>query len=78
MIEQQKAKELIFKFKNNVYLKAFSDTDFMYDRYYGLNDEMAKQCALIAIDEILTNNMYFKDSNNDKYWNNIKLEIENI
>lgn len=37
---------------------------------------ITKQCSLIAVDEILTNNMYFKDANNDKYWNDVKKEIE--
>jgi len=53
MTPKQKAEELVNKFKSNVYKKAFADTDLMYDRYYGLDDEMAKQCALIAVDELI-------------------------
>jgi hypothetical protein len=53
MTPQQKGQELVNDFKSNVYKKAFADTDFMYDRYYGLDDVMAKQCALIAVNEII-------------------------
>jgi hypothetical protein len=62
MIPEIKAAQLVNKYFNFIYL----DLDY----------EQAKQCALIAVDEILTNNMYFKDANNDKYWNDVKKEIE--
>jgi hypothetical protein len=62
MIPEIKAAQLVNKYFNFIYL----DLDY----------EQAKQCALIAVDEILTNNMYFKDANNDIYWNDVKKEIE--
>ena len=72
MTPKEKAIELVAKFKSNVYKKAFANTDFMYDRYYGLDDEMAKQCALIAVNEIL------KEGVRWQYWYEVKKEIENL
>ena len=62
MTPEIKAAQLVNKYFNFIYL----DLDY----------EQAKHCALVAVDEILTNNMYFKDANNDKYWNDVKKEIE--
>jgi hypothetical protein len=84
MTPKEKAIELVNKFKSNVYKKAFADTDFMYDRYYGLDDEMAKQCALIAVDEILEEYKEdYKDIHKDiftiySWWKQVKTEIENL
>ena len=37
----------------------------------------SKQCALIAVDEILNNNkILFEDVLNDQYWQDVKQEIE--
>jgi hypothetical protein len=68
MTPHQKAEELLNKFFNHC----------SYEWWEGQegHKENMKQCALIAVDEILTNNMYFKDANNDKYWNDVKKEIE--
>jgi hypothetical protein len=46
-------------------------------------NQYAKQCALIAVDEILnaiTFNMYDEDAYNkeDKYWQDVKTEIEKL
>jgi hypothetical protein len=81
MTPQQKAKELVNKFKSNVYKKAFANSDFMYDRYYGLDDDMAKQCALIAVDKISKCTKYEKqkfenDRFSEDYWQEVKKEIE--
>jgi hypothetical protein len=53
----------------------------MYDRYYGLDDDMAKQCALIAVDEISKCTKYEKqkfenDRFSEDYWQEVKKEIE--
>ena len=53
----------------------------LYLKYHNLwingNSIMAKKCALIAVDEILKNNIIlFEDVLNDQYWQNIKQEIE--
>ena len=52
----------------------------MYE--YAIFDEAAKQCALIAVDEILLNTKVYTLSN-DKityhgYWHAVKQEIENL
>ena len=85
MTPEEKAKELVNKFKSNVYKKAFADTDFMYDRYYGLDDEMAKQCALIAVDDLIKIEPYERRfrlfdkatfCDQTQYWKEVKQEIE--
>jgi hypothetical protein len=71
MTPKEKAKELYDKF----YMAIPSDE-------MGLSDEAAKQCALIAVNEILkaVNNpdetYLMKHSVN--YWTEVKQEIENI
>jgi hypothetical protein len=58
-----KAKELVDKFQN-----------IIIDTYSG-QFENAKQCALIAVDEILL--LYKKEWNIDnQYWKEVKKEIE--
>ena len=70
----------------------------LYDKFYmaipndemGLNDEASRQCALIAVDEIIeATNMYQYGINNalehipakivkHPYWQEVKQEIENL
>ncbi len=66
MTPQQKAKELYRIF----YITIPSDE-------IGLCDNAAKQCALIAVDEILEVNKY---SHKDilSYWQEVKKEIEKL
>ena len=49
---------------------------------YGINWEMAKQCALIAVNEIIEEVREFCDDNfiNDRlhYWEVVKQEIQNL
>jgi len=51
-------------------------------QYYGVNWKIAKQCALIAVDEILDSSpMYntgFEYESNLDYWNEVKNEIEKL
>ena len=61
---EQKAKELVDKFKFNT--RAFNETNGWEDTCYN-----AKQCALIAIDEIL------KETLDIHYWQQVKTEILN-
>jgi hypothetical protein len=37
---------------------------------------LSKQCALIAVDEIL--DLYLEESRNTRYWEDVKEEIENL
>jgi len=55
------------------YLKA----NLMYDEEAR---EDAKQCALIAVNEIINDNpnIYDSDRLNYKYWNKVKQEIEKL
>ena len=58
MTPKEKAEELVDKY---------------YEFHY-INYELAKQCALIAVDEILKTNPY-KARN---YWQEVKTEIEKL
>jgi hypothetical protein len=81
MTPKEKAEELVDNFRLNV-------LDY---EGCGINEHKAKQCALIAVDEILRN--IYKNSsfeiyhiNNDKmnefeaihYWQEVKQEIEKL
>jgi len=68
---KEKAKELVLKFA--MYLRA----NLMYDEEA---NEDAKQCALIAVDEIINDNpnIYDSDRLNYKYWQEVKKEIEKL
>jgi len=70
MIPQEKAKELLNKYW--IYLRA----NLLYDEEA---KEDAKQCALIAVDEIINSvdNEHVSDIFND-YWIDVKEEIEKL
>ena len=72
MTPKEKAEEL---FTN--YLILFPE--FYNDLEYGYNDVKAKQCALIAVDEIIEqNNIWIKHTGKgtNNYWQEVKTEIE--
>jgi len=63
MEAKEKARELVEKFSNVALLDSYE----------------AKQCALIAVDEILkANKVWYEDSIPYKYWNEVKKEIEKL
>jgi hypothetical protein len=66
---EQKAKELVDKFKYNT--RAFNETNGWEDTSYN-----AKQCALIAIDQILNAGKDL-DEFAESYWQQTKTEILN-
>ena len=68
MTPKEKAQELFGKFA--MYLRA----NLMYDEEA---NEDAKQCALIAVDEVLRAAFYAKDDVYD-YYMEVKLEIEKL
>jgi uncharacterized protein YlaN (UPF0358 family) len=72
MTAQEKAKELLVKMTTNTN----DDVTLMYKNPY------AKQCALIAVDEILDDDMYDMSQelfeNRINYWQQVKQEIENL
>jgi hypothetical protein len=67
MTPQEKAREIVIK---------------MQFQNPPLNFEQAKQCALIAVDEILDDDMYGMEEehfeNRIDYWEQVKQEIEKL
>lgn len=72
MTPKEKAEELVDKFRSNI-------ISFLSDN---MKDQNAKQCALIAVDEIqkLPNIGYnhSQDESQYDYWQEVKEEIENL
>ncbi len=64
---QEKAKELFSKYQN-IYLTEDS---------IGIDDELAKECALIAIDEIIKIKLLWfqKDTEYLDFWKEVKEEL---
>jgi len=62
MTPKEKAKELVEKMYNSA--------------LYVASKYAAKQCAIIAVDEIL--NAHLFDLDEKQYWQQIKIEIENL
>lgn len=69
MTPKEKAKELFDKY---CYAIRTEETD----SGYFTNVIYAKQCALIAVDEILNNGFDFTDES--EYWQEVKTEIEKL
>lgn len=74
MTAQEKAKELVDKFRNEFnWVEKDHDVDLYRD---------TRQCALIAVDEILSINYPFSSVDNfychANYWNEVKQEIEKL
>jgi hypothetical protein len=67
MTPEEKAEELVLR-----YLRI--DNNFKES----FNMHIAKQCALIAVDEILNINSVDKDFSLSHYWLDVKDEIENL
>jgi len=85
MTPKEKARELVNQFLEKI---PFADTNVYKDWKKEMNDK-AKQCALIAVNEILENVNYFfteleKDGLPNKfddeieYWQEVKQEIEKL
>ena len=77
MTPKEKAKELIRKFETAIVEELLGG-----DKLYHYT---AKQCALIAVEEILNLPVFWdsttegkEGSGNDAYWEEVKTEIENI
>jgi hypothetical protein len=74
MTPKEKAEELFEKFNN---------VDSPYLENYGMTFTMAKQCVLIAVDEIIRANPHSNPFNTDvhstmEYWQEVKKEIEKL
>jgi hypothetical protein len=57
---KEKAEELCFKFQGD----------------FNLNWTMSKRCAMIAVDLVLSNRLFWKEDYN--YWNDVKEEINKL
>jgi hypothetical protein len=76
MTLKEKAKELVWKFYNNI-------EHTISDEYADKDWEIAKQCAILSVDEILylLINVYgFDEFDNGKveYWQEVKHELEKL
>jgi hypothetical protein len=71
MTPKEKAQELIKKFSFNT--RCFSETKGWEDSFFD-----AKECALIAVDEILSINSVDKDEDLSNYWEQVKQEIQKL
>jgi hypothetical protein len=71
MTTKGKAQELIKKFSFNT--RCFSETKGWEDSFFD-----AKECALIAVDEILSINSVDKDEDLSNYWEQVKQEIQKL
>jgi hypothetical protein len=76
MTPKEKAKELMLK-----YLKLDIEVGGQYDGYLTMKMHDAKQCALIAVDEIIEqNNIWIKHTGKgtNNYWQEVKQEIAKL
>jgi hypothetical protein len=75
MTPKEKASKLVSE-----YLIHF--VEFYNEKEYGYNNDKAKECALIAVDEILFSNNTIFETNIPhecwKYWIEVKQEIEKL
>jgi hypothetical protein len=70
MSPKEKALELFYKFSKEV------SREFNSDSF--ISATIAKQCALIAVDEILYNDSLIKTLWDIDFWNEVKKEIEKL
>lgn len=86
MTAQDKAKELVSKFENIEWQQNLSIDDAGWMTYeLQMTTNAAKQCALIAVDEIMKSSDIKKSDMNpnkfvytDKYWQSVREEIEKL
>jgi hypothetical protein len=82
MTPQEKAQELVDKFINASFNCKDCDMPFCDTHCTILNLYEAKQCALIAVDEVISIGYWeYMDSGSykeNKYWQEVKEEIEKL
>ena len=69
MTPKEKAEELVQK---------YATYSVMWAGDINTTHQNCKQCALIAVDEILDNNEWFNDDTCNKYWQEVKQEIQKL
>lgn len=81
MTPKEKAKELVNKYKPFVYCYSGSGM-LINEEDEGVILNNSKQCALIAVDEILNDDWYIPSFDEmmerKKYWEQVKNEINNL
>ena len=50
----------------------------MYTRHSNIYPSTAIECALIAVDEILTADMFMMTEEQEKYWEQVKEELQKL
>ena len=79
MTPNEKADELVEKFKKVELYHSMEPKDFDYQiKHISSASYTAKQCALITVDEILSNSMFFADWGMVHFWQQVKQEIEKL
>jgi hypothetical protein len=81
MTPKEKAKELVYKYKNASFNCKGCDMPFCDIPCTSLSIDESKQCALIAVDEIIQAIDWheFEVPNEQiNYWQEVKQEIENL
>ena len=73
MNAQDKAKQLVEKYRTYVRLADKYDLNLGSDEMY-----IAKQCALIAVDELIKHFAQIEPYLGVEYWREVKTEIEKI
>jgi len=80
MTPKEKAKELVNKYLNASFNCKDCDMPYCDMKCTNLSVNEAKQCALIAVDEVLKTNPYEWDgedlNSTIDYWDEVKKEIE--
>ena len=71
MTPKEKAEELVNKLLESLY----DNGSLSFKRILFAK---AKQCAIIAVDEILTADMFMMTEEQEKYWEQVKQEIEKL
>lgn len=68
MTPKEKAEDLVSRYKREILRGKYRIDGFVIE-------ELAEECALIAVDEIFRNNI---DESKHDYWINVKEEIEKL
>lgn len=72
MTPKEKAKELVDKYES----KCKVSKCINQDNSEFILPQMKKECAIILVEEILTNNKVWLDSDSFYYWQQVKTEIQ--
>ena len=78
MTAQAQAKELMDKMNVVHYMKLIGENSNSEGLPISMYDSQIKQCALIAVDEILKVLRFFNEDITKAYWHKVKTEIEKL